>query len=373
MNIGISCYPTHGGSGVLATELGLELARRGHVIHFLSYNKPFRLDRLYPNVHFHRVQVNEYPLFKYPPYSLALTSAMVDVTRHYDLHLMHAHYAIPHSVSAWMAREMLTDRRLPVVTTLHGTDITLVGQQPAYEEITSFVLRASDGITAVSGDLAHQTRELFCRELRIDTIHNFVDTSVYKPGPSPELRSQFAPAGVPILVHASNFRPVKRVLDVVRIFDHVQHETDCRLVMMGLGPDRHAAEELVHSLGQQDRVHFLDHQESILDLLSVADLLLLPSETESFGLVALEAMACGVPVLASDVGGLRELIESGHSGYLCPRGNPEAFAVRALQLLQDRGLYAEIAGGARERAVTRFDTHVIVPQYEEHYRRVLEG
>lgn len=373
MRIGISCYPTHGGSGVLATELGIELAKLGHVVHFLCYNKPFRLDRLYPGVHFHRVQVTEYPLFKYPPYSLALTSAMVDVTRHHDLQLIHAHYAIPHSVSAWMAREMLTDRRLPFVTTLHGTDITLVGQQPAYEEVTCFALRASDGITAVSEDLARQTRELFCSELRIDTIHNFVDTEVYRPGPDPALRSQFAPAGVPVLVHASNFRPVKRVLDVIRIFDHVQRELDCRLVMMGTGPDRHAAEELVAQLGHGERVHFLDNQESIRDLLSVADLLLLPSETESFGLVALEAMACGVPVLASDVGGLRELIVNGQSGFLCARGNPEAFALRALQLLQDRGLYQQIAGAGRERAVTRFDTRVILPLYEEHYRRVLEG
>ncbi|MCB1047476.1 MAG: glycosyltransferase, partial [Calditrichaeota bacterium] len=211
------------------------------------------------------------------------------------------------------------------------------------------------------------------QDLSIETIHNFVDTQVYRPTRNTELRSQFAPPGVPLLVHASNFRPVKRVLDAIRIFDHVQQETDCRLIMMGIGPDRQAAEDLVHSLGHDERVHFLDNQESILDLLSVADLLLLPSETESFGLVALEAMSCGVPVLASDVGGLRELVESGRTGFLCPRGNPEAFAMRALQLLQDRGLYEQVAGEARQSAVTRFDTSVIVPRYEAHYQRVLES
>ncbi len=372
MKIGISCYPTHGGSGVVATELGLELARRGHHVHFMCYNRPFRLERLQPNVYYHRVQVNEYPLFKYPPYSLALATAILDVTRREDLDLIHAHYAIPHSVSAWMAREMLQDRDLPIVTTLHGTDITLVGQEPSYEEITCFALRASNALTAVSEDLARATRETFCQDLVIDTIYNFVDTEIYRPERDPGLRARFAGEDEFLLAHASNFRPVKRTLDVIRIFARVARECPARLVLMGLGPDRHACEELARELGLEERVHFLDNQGSIRDLLRVADLFLLPSETESFGLVALEAMACGVPVIASEVGGLRELIDSGRNSWLCPRGDTEAFAGRAVRLFKDSTHYREISEAARQTAIERFTPQTIVPQYEAVYRRVIE-
>lgn len=372
MNIGIVCYPTQGGSGIVATELGLELAKLGHGVHFISYRRPFRLDRLYPNVHFHQVEVSEYPLFEYPPYSLALTSKIVDVTKRADLDLIHAHYAVPHTTSAWMAREMLGDRRLPLVATLHGTDITLVGQEPGYMPVTQFTLRHSDAITAVSDWLCEETRRVFGQELELTRIHNFVDTEEFRPCCQRDLRRHYAPDDEALLLHVSNFRPVKRVPDVIGIFERINRRRPSRLLLAGLGPERAAAKEQARELGLEDRVLFLGNQEMIVDLMSVADLFVLPSATESFGLAALEAMSCGVPVLASRVGGLPELIDSGINSWLCPLGDLEAFAEAGAALLLDRDLYDRTARAARDTALERFSIARILPQYLAVYERELE-
>jgi L-malate glycosyltransferase len=372
MNIGIVCYPTQGGSGIVATELGLELARLGHGVHFISYRRPFRLDRLYPGVHYHQVEVSAYPLFEYPPYSLALTSKIVDVARRASLDLIHAHYAVPHTTSAWMAREMLAERRLPVVSTLHGTDITLVGQEPGYLPVTQFTLHRIDAITAVSDFLCAETQRVFGADLEIRRIHNFVDTEEFRPGCQRELRRHYAADDEALLLHISNFRPVKRVPDVVAIFDRVQRERPARLLLAGIGPERTAVKEQVRQLGLEERVHFLGDQESIVDLMSMADLFLLPSATESFGLAALEAMSCGLPVLASRVGGLPELIESGVDGWLCPLGDVEAFAAAGIELLRDTRLYGHMGRAARATACERFSIARILPQYLECYQEQLD-
>lgn len=368
--IGIICYPTQGGSGIVATELGLELAKLGHQVHFISYRKPFRLDRLYPNTHFHQVEVSEYPLFEYPPYSLALTSKIVDVATRFPLDLVHAHYAIPHAASAWMAQQMLPSP-LPVVSTLHGTDITLVGQDPGYLPVTRFTLERCQALTAVSDFLVDETRRVFGEGLAIQRIHNFVDTEEFQPRRNEALRSCFADPAERVLLHVSNFRPVKRVPDVLDIFARLAARHPVRLVLAGLGPDRNAAKEQAARLGLAERVHFIGNQESIVDLMSVADLYLLPSQTESFGLSALEAMSCGVPVLASRVGGLPELIEDGVSSYLCPLGDVEAFAARGDELLADPALYARVSAAARAAAVERFAIERILPDYLACYERVL--
>ena len=370
-HIGIICYPTQGGSGIVATELGLELAARGHQVHFISYRKPFRLDRLYPNTHFHQVEVNEYPLFDYPPYSLALTSKIVDVALRFGLELIHAHYAIPHAASAWMAQQMLPAGALPVVCTLHGTDITLVGQDPGYLPVTRFTLGHCQAATAVSDFLVEETRRVFGEGLRVRRVYNFVDTEEFKPQRNPELRRCFADPGERVLLHVSNFRPVKCVPHVVEIFARVAARLPARLILAGLGPERNAAKEQVQELGLGGRVHFIGNQESIADLLSVADLFLLPSQTESFGLAALEAMSCAVPVLASRVGGLPELVEDGRNSYLCEAGDVASFAARAAELLGDGELYCRVAGAARETAVERFAIERILPQYVEIYEEVL--
>lgn len=369
-HIGIICYPTQGGSGIVATELGLELARIGHQVHFISYRRPFRLDRLYPNTHFHQVEISEYPLFEYPPYSLALTSKIVDVATRFGLDLVHAHYAIPHAASAWMASCMLP-QGLPVVSTLHGTDITLVGQDPGYLPVTRFTLAHCQALTAVSDFLVNETRRVFGQELQVERIHNFVDTEEFQPRCNRELRACFANPGEHILLHVSNFRPVKRIPDVVAIFARIAAQCPARLVLAGLGPERNAAKEQVAVLGLQDRVHFIGNQESMVDLMSVADLYLLPSQTESFGLSALEAMSCGVPVLASRVGGLPELVEDGVNSHLCPLGDVEAFAECGLRLLKDRDHYHLLAEAARQTALERFAIHHILPQYVDIYERVL--
>lgn len=370
-HIGIICYPTQGGSGIVATELGLELAKRGHQVHFISYRRPFRLDRLYPNTHFNQVEISEYPLFEYPPYSLALTSKIVDVATRFGLDLVHAHYAIPHAASAWMASCMLPGG-LPVISTLHGTDITLVGQDPGYLPVTRFTLANCQALTAVSDFLVEETRRVFGQELEVERIHNFVDTEEFQPRCNRELRACFANPGEHILLHVSNFRPVKRIPDVVDIFARLAARLPVRLVLAGLGPERNAAKEQVTALGLQERVHFIGNQESMVDLMSVADLYLLPSQTESFGLSALEAMSCGVPVLASRVGGLPELVEDGVTSHLCPLGDVDAFANAGLQLLQDKELYQRVSKAARDSAVERFAIDRILPRYVEVYDRVLD-
>src|ERR1700712_163056 len=300
MRIGITCSPTYGGSGIVATELGLELANRGHEVHFITYANPIRLDATIPRIHYHEVEVSNYPLFQYPPYCLALASRMADVADSYNLDLLHVHYAIPHSIAAMLARQMTqAKRRLPFITTLHGTDITLVGMDPSYFAITKFSIEQSDGITAISDNLRNHTLEVFGVRNEIRVIHNFVNCQTYAPDPERRGLARFAPDGEKLLIHLSNFRPVKRVQDCIQIFARVAKEVPAHLLLVGDGPDRSQAEMLAFSLGIRERVHFLGKQDSVTELLPLADLMLMPSELESFGLAALEAMACRVPAIAT--------------------------------------------------------------------------
>ena len=374
MKIGITCYPTYGGSGVVATELGMELAQRGHEVHFITYSQPFRLQVEMENIHFHQVDVSMYPLFEYPPYDLALATRMGEVAEMYGLDLLHVHYAIPHSVSALLARQMLESRgrKLPFVTTLHGTDITLVGVDRSYWPITKFSIEHSDGVTAISKYLREQTQKVFEIENNIEVIYNFVNCDLYKRDPgAAQRRTQFADANEKILVHLSNFRPVKRLLDVVEIFDRVQKQVPARLLLMGDGPDRAAAEWLVRRKGIQERVFFLGKQERVQEKLAISDLMLLPSQLESFGLAALEAMACEVPSIATRVGGVPEVIEDGRTGCLAEVGDVERMARCAIELLSDEKRLREMGYRARVMAQSRFCSTKIIPQYEQFYERVL--
>jgi L-malate glycosyltransferase len=377
MRIGITCYPTYGGSGVVATELGLELAERGHEIHFISYAQPIRLTNPHPNIHYHEVEVSRYPLFDYPPYDLALATRMAEVSELYDLELLHVHYAIPHSVSALLARQMLAakprGRKLPFVTTLHGTDITLVGLDRSYLTITRFSIEQSDGVTAVSQYLRERTlRELDVRN-NIEVIYNFVNCDVYcRCQKNGKTREEYAPKGERVLVHLSNFRPVKRVTDTIEIFDLVRKQIPSKLLMIGDGPDRSRAEWLAVQKGLHEDVLFLGKQEQVQDKLGIADIMLLPSELESFGLAALEAMACEVVPIATRVGGLPEVIEHGKSGYLADVADVQAMAGYALDLLRDETNLRAMGKASRASAQSRFCSSKIIPQYEEFYRRVLE-
>lgn len=375
MKIGITCYPTYGGSGVVATELGIELAARGHEIHFITSAQPFRLTGRETNIYFHEVSVSTYPLFEYPPYDLALATRMAEVAELYNLDLLHVHYAIPHSVCALLARQMLVSRgrRLPFITTLHGTDITLVGLDQSYLPITKFGIEQSDGVTAISSSLRDRTREAFTVSSEIEVIHNFVNCDLYQRDPEKRAaaRPRFASAEERLLVHLSNFRPVKRVLDVIEVFARIAHALPARLMLIGDGPDRSPAEYLAQRLGVRDRIHFLGKQDSVHDLLPLADLMLMPSEMESFGLAALEAMACGVPAIATRVGGVPELIDDHITGLLFPIGDVEAMATSAIDLLHDQPRLAVMAAAARRVAQDRFCTTRIIPLYEDYYRRVL--
>lgn len=371
MNIGITCYPTYGGSGIVGSELGKELAARGHKVHFISYALPTRLTELNENIQFHEVEMLAYPLFEHQPYSLALATKMVQIAESQKLDLLHVHYAIPHSISGFLAREMLKPTRyLPVVTTLHGTDITLVGADRSYLPITKFGIEKSDGVTAISHYLKKKTCETF--DIRdIHVIYNFICPTDYKRKSNPRLHEQLSPNGEKLLVHVSNFRPVKRIADCVDILERVRKRVKARLVMVGDGPDRSLAEWLAKRYGINDDVIFVGKQPRIVDYLSAADVLLLPSETESFGLSALEAMACEVPVVASDVGGIPEVIDDGVTGFLCPVGDVESMSERVLQLLTDSDLYHSFAKRGRERAIADFHTDKIIPQYEAYYEKVL--
>jgi len=368
MKIGITCYPTYGGSGIVATELGLELANRGHEIHFITYANPIRLDPNVPRIHYHEVEVSNYPLFQYPPYSLALASRMADVADNYKLDLLHVHYAIPHSISAMLARQMLAPRRkLPFITTLHGTDITLVGADPSYFAITKFSIEQSDGVTAISEDLRSNTVKTFGVQNEIRVIHNFVNCDIYFPaGEGDADRS-----AEPLLIHLSNFRPVKRVLDCVRILAEVRKTVDARLLMVGDGPERGPAEHLSMQLGVRDSVDFVGKQNHVERLIRRAHVLLMPSEMESFGLAALEAMACGVVPVGTNVGGVPELITDGVDGCLEAVGDIGRLAARATELLTDPGLHARMAAAARKTALDRFCTKRLIPQYERYYEEVL--
>ena len=370
--IGITCYPTYGGSGIVATELGLELATRGYEVHFITYSNPIRLDPGIPRIHYHEVEVSNYPLFQYPPYCLALASRMADVAESYNLDLLHVHYAIPHSISALLARQMTAQRRrLPFITTLHGTDITLVGVDRSYFGITKFSIEQSDGITAISHDLRRETVEVFGVENEIRVIHNFVNCETYRPDPERVGLAEFAPAGERLLIHLSNFRPVKRVLDCIRIFAEVRKQANVRLLMVGDGPERGPAEHLAWTLGVSKHVEFLGKRNQVERLIRLAHVLLMPSEMESFGLAALEAMACGVPPVATRVGGVPELITDGEDGFLEEPGDITRLAERATQLVTDSALHARMAVAARATAKTRFCAEKIIPQYEAYYNDVL--
>jgi N-acetyl-alpha-D-glucosaminyl L-malate synthase BshA len=377
MKIGITCYPTYGGSGVVATELGLELARRGHEIHFISYAQPIRLTELHPNIHYHEVDVSRYPLFDFPPYDLALATRMAEVSELYALDLLHVHYAIPHSVSALLARQMLAAKprgqRLPFVTTLHGTDITLVGLDRSYLPITRFSIEQSNGVTAISNYLRERTLHEFDVKNHIEVIYNFVNCDLYcRDAGAAERRLEYAPDGERVLVHLSNFRPVKRVTDVVEIFDRVRKKIPAKLLMIGDGPDRSRAEWLAVQKGIHNDVLFLGKQDKISEKLAVADIVLMPSELESFGLAALEAMACKVVPIATRGGGVPELIEHGVSGYLADVGDVDTMAGYAIDLLSDESRLQTMAKASRAMAQSKFCASKIVPQYEEFYRRTLE-
>lgn len=373
MRIGITCYPVYGGSGVVATELGKALAARGHQIHFIAYSMPFRLGHITENISFHEVNVNAYPLFDYPPYSLALTSKMVDVARYEKLDLLHVHYAIPHATSAVQARQILARQGMtvPVVTTLHGTDITIVGQDPSFAPVVTFSMNESDGITAVSDYLRRETYEHFDVHKEIEVIPNFIDTVRFRRLNKDYFKQALCPHGEKVLVHVSNFRPVKRAGDVVEVFARLRGEgLPVKLLFVGDGPDRMPTEHLARTLGVYDDVRFLGKQEPIEEILSIADVFMMPSGSETFGLAALEAMACDVPVVASAIGGLPELVVDGETGFLCPLGDIKAFTDATRRLLTDEALHARMARAARARAAAEFDVDRIVPHYEAYYERV---
>ncbi len=380
MKIGITCYPTYGGSGVVATELGIELAARGHDIHFITYSQPFRLTGREANIHFHEVAVSNYPLFEHPPYDLALATRMAEVAEFYALDLLHVHYAIPHSVSAYLAQQMILThslaargRYLPFITTLHGTDITLVGLDRSYLPITRFGIEESDGVTAISSYLRDRTYKAFDITSEIEVIRNFVNCDVYvrKPELIASMRPRFAKPEERLLVHLSNFRPVKRVTDVVEIFARVAKASPARLMLIGDGPDRSTAEYLAAKHGVQDRVHFLGKQDNVNELLPLADLMLMPSEMESFGLAALEAMACSVPTIATRVGGVPELVRDGQNGLLFPVGDIDAMSSAAIALLGDPPRLDSMAVAARKTAQDHFCASRIIPLYEQYYERVI--
>lgn len=373
MRIGITCYPTYGGSGVVATELGMELAERGHDVHFISYAMPIRLNRAHERIHFHEVEVTSYPLFDHPPYTLSLAVKMAEVASSAGLDLLHVHYAIPHSVSALLARQMAAPRRLPFITTLHGTDITLVGSDRSYLPITRFSIEQSDGVTCVSSYLKQATLQTFGIKRPIEVVPNFVNCDLYKHERRDELRAQFAPNGEPVLMHLSNFRPVKRVPDVVEIFALVREKMPAKLVLLGDGPDRGAVEWMVHQKKLGDDVHFLGKQDRVYETLAQADLFILPSELESFGLAALEAMACEVPVIATNVGGLPEVVTPGVDGYLVEVGDVAAAARHAIDILSSPQRAREMGVAARASAARNYCASKIIPQYEAYYRSVLEA
>jgi N-acetyl-alpha-D-glucosaminyl L-malate synthase BshA len=372
MNIGITVYPTYGGSGIVGSELGKELAARGHTVHFISSSLPTRLTELSERVRFHEVEMMSYPLFEHQPYTLALATKMARVAETENLDLLHVHYAIPHSISAILARESLKpQRKLPVITTLHGTDITLVGADRSYLPITRYGIMQSDGVTAISNYLKQATIETFQYE-KIIVIPNFICATDYQRHAIPELKDRLSPGGEPLMVHVSNFRPVKRPLDCVEIFARVlTRGVSARLVMVGDGSERTSAEHRARGLGIFDKCSFVGKQPNIVDYLSVADLLLLPSEQESFGLAALEAMACEVPVIASNVGGIPEVVTDGETGYLSQVGDVEKMSEDAIKLLRDPELRQQLGLQARISAVSRYSTDLVIPRYIEFYEQIL--
>lgn len=373
MKIGIVCYPTYGGSGVLATELGLGLAKQGHQVHFITYRQPARLTAFQENVFYHEVSAADYPLFEFPPYDTTLTSKLVDVVTYENLDILHVHYAIPHAAIAYMAKKILLSkgRYVPVITTLHGTDITVVGNNNAFAPVVEFSINKSDGVTAVSQSLKDQTLDYFDITTDIRVIYNFIDFSRFRRSNKDHFKKAIAPDGERILVHTSNFRKVKRVEDVVHVFKSVREQIPAKLLLVGDGPERHNLEELCRHLKLCDDIRFLGKQDAIEEILAVADLFVMPSENESFGLAALEAMACEVPVISSNTGGLPEVNLQGVTGYLSQVGDVADMARNALHILQDDSVLKQFRANAFEQAC-RFDIKNILPQYEAYYQEVLE-
>lgn len=373
MKIAIVCYPTFGGSGVVATELGMALSKRGHEVHFITYKQPVRLEQLSGNIHFHEVNVPEYPLFHYQPYELALSSKLVDMVKLHDIEMLHVHYAIPHAYAGYMAKKMLEEEGifLPMMTTLHGTDITLVGNHPFYKPAVTFSINNSDVVTSVSQSLKADTLRLFKIRKEIEVIPNFIDISKYTNSISDCRRTMLAQRDEKIITHVSNFRKVKRIDDVVMIFYNIQKEIKSKLIMVGQGPEREMAEELVAELGIEDKVLFLGESNEIDKVLSFSDLFLLPSENESFGLAALEAMVNGVPVISTNTGGLPEVNKQAFSGYLSEVGNVSEMAKNAISILKDENNLARFKENARNQAYT-FDIQTIVPLYENLYKKAVE-
>ena len=373
MKIGIVCYPTFGGSGVIATELGKALADRGHQVHFVTYNQPARLDFFSENLYYHEVSVSKYPLFDYPPYELALASRLVDVVRFEKLDVLHVHYAIPHASAAFMAKQILMTYGIyiPVVTTLHGTDITLVGKDRTYQPVVTFSINKSDGVTAVSEHLRQDTFEFFEIENEIRVIPNFIDLTRFSLKAKDHFKRAIAPSGEKILIHTSNFRKVKRTLDVIRIFAKVVEKIPSKLLMVGDGEERSSCEQLCRDLGVGDNVRFLGKQDAIEEILSVSDLFLMPSQSESFGLAALEAMACKVPVISSNAGGLPELNVDGVTGFLKDVGDIDGMAQSAIYILEDEERLEMFKENSLARA-KEFDLSIILPRYENYYIEVIE-
>lgn len=374
MKIGIVCYPTFGGSGVVATELGKALAANGHQIHFITYSQPARLDFFSENLYYHEVTISKYPLFDFPPYELALASKLVDVVRFEKLDVLHVHYAIPHASAAFMAKQILATYGIdiPVVTTLHGTDITLVGKDASYSPVVTFSINQSDGVTAVSENLKEETLSHFDVRREIRVIPNFIDLSRFNLQPRQHFKQAIAPGDERVLVHTSNFRKVKRTTDVIRIFKKVQEKIPSKLLMVGDGPERTAAEQLSRELGVANDIRFLGKQDAVEEILSVSDLFLIPSGSESFGLAALEAMACKVPVISSNTGGLPELNVDGVTGFLSEIGDVDSMAANAIYILEDCDRLQQFKEAALERAKD-FQLANIMPLYEQYYQEVITG
>jgi N-acetyl-alpha-D-glucosaminyl L-malate synthase BshA len=372
MNIGIVCYPTYGGSGVVATELGKGLALRGHFVHFITYKQPFRLDSFHPNISYHEVSFENYALFQYPPYETALASRMVDVVQFEKLDILHVHYAIPHASAAYLAQQILKEKgiSIPFITTLHGTDITLVGKDKSFLPVVEFSINKSSGVTTVSHSLKKDTLESFQINNEIEVIHNFINLKRFSKIEKPHFRKLVAQDDERILIHISNFRKVKRTEDVIKMFDLLVKQLPSKLLMVGDGPERQKCEELCRELKICDSVKFLGKQEAVEELFAISDLMVLPSESESFGLAALEAMACHVPVLSSNAGGLPELIVNGENGFMCEVGDIESMAESAKKVLTSEAILKEFKAKAYKTA-QKFDIEIILPQYESYYKKIL--
>ncbi|HHY73192.1 MAG TPA: N-acetyl-alpha-D-glucosaminyl L-malate synthase BshA [Bacillus bacterium] len=372
LKIGITCYPSVGGSGVVATELGMLLAEKGHEIHFITSSVPFRLNKWYPNLYFHEVDVNQYSVFKYPPYDLSLASKMAEVARREDLDLLHVHYAIPHAISAYLAKQMIGGEKLKIITTLHGTDITVLGHDPSLQELIRFGIEQSDIVTAVSKNLVEETYRLVETNKEIETVYNFVDERVYYRRERSYLKHQFGiNADEKVIIHISNFRHVKRVPDVIEAFARIEKVIKAKLLLVGDGPESTVVSRMVREKGLQERVLFLGKQENIEEVLSISDLMLLLSEKESFGLTLLEAMACQVPCIGTNIGGIPEVIEDGATGYICELGDVAAVAEKAIMLLTNEELYKKISHQAFIRTKEIFHSRKIVEQYEQLYYKMV--